>query len=266
MGFFKEKMIFSYHRCSACGALYAPEFFDQRQLADLYAQMPPNMELVPMTALRATQRGYHEAIHGCKLPSGGYLEVGPDIGLFTEHCVADSTFDRFWLFEPNVAVKPQLEKLMTGREWHLSHELLDFSIVPKQSISLAVMIHVLDHLLDPGETLRRIRSVMIPRDSLLLIVTHDEGSLLARLLGSRWPAFCLQHPQLYNRRSIRAQLDAAGLETVACIKTTNHFPANFLLRHLFWSLGLSIPNLPSIGEAILGLRLGNMLTLARPKG
>lgn len=50
-GFFKEKSIFSYARCTECGLLYAPVFLKADQLARLYAQMPPNMDEVPESAL-----------------------------------------------------------------------------------------------------------------------------------------------------------------------------------------------------------------------
>ena len=50
-GFFKEKIFFSYARCNQCELLFAPIFYRPDQLDDLYGQMPPNMDLVPMAAL-----------------------------------------------------------------------------------------------------------------------------------------------------------------------------------------------------------------------
>ena len=86
-GFFKEKMIFTYARCGDCKTLYCPTFFSNDQLTELYSQMPANMDEVPIFALRKTQKGYFKFLKKYSDLSGNYLEVGPDVGLFTENCV-----------------------------------------------------------------------------------------------------------------------------------------------------------------------------------
>lgn len=265
MGLFQDKSIFSYTRCNKCGLLYAPVFFDEQQLQELYANMPPNMDVVPTDALSRTQVGYYEYFKSA-LPEtkGSFLEIGPDVGLFTRHCAESDQFDKYWLFEPNQAVERQLNDLMSERHCQISREISDFSIVPNDTVSACVMIHVLDHLLNPRDTLVQLRAKM-KKDSVMMIVTHDEGSLLAQLLGVKWPAYCLQHPQLYNRKSIRATLADAGLRVTKQVKTKNVFPVSFLAKNFLWSLGVRqrIPEiLPSV---VVGLKLGNILTLAVPE-
>ena len=263
MGFFKEKTIFSYTRCEECGLLFAPSFFNESQLGDLYAQMPPNMDVVPMEALRKTQNGYFSAL-ARRLPlKGSYIEIGPDIGLFTENCRRQADFDKYWLFEPNIDVLPKLTELMHGLEYRVIHELFNFSEVPDDSAGAVVMIHVLDHLLDPVSTLKELRAKM-HKDAILLIVTHDEGSLLPKIVGRNWPAYCLQHPQIYNRSTIQTLLEKWDFKVLEQTKTVNHFPVAFLAKHLFWGLGIRVDKIPSFGNAVIGLKLGNMMTLASP--
>ena len=263
-GFFKDKVFFSYARCGGCGLLYAPTFFNGAQLERLYGQMPPNMAEVPLEALRRTQRGYFEALKSCSDLEGGFIEVGPDIGLFTENCVREGRFDEYWLFEPNRDVLPALSKIVEGRKSHIIHDMFGFSQVPDHAASAAVMIHVLDHLLEPVATLRELRQKLKP-GARLLLVTHDESSLLRRLVGWRWPAFCLQHPQIYNPESMRVLLEAAGFEVLQQRKTVNFFQISFLLKHLLWAFGMKVQSVPSFGQLTLGLKLGNMLTIATPK-
>ena len=45
-------------------------------------------------------------------------------------------------------------------------------------------------------------------------MTHSERSLAARVFGARWPAYCLQHPQLYAPRTLRQAFERAGLQQV----------------------------------------------------
>lgn len=262
-GFFKDKVFFSYHRCEGCGLEYAPVFFTPGQLEQLYAQMPANMSEVPLEALRKTQRGYFEALKESGPLNGGFIEIGPDIGLFTENCVREGAFDNYWLFEPNRDVASALGKVMAGEKFQIIHDMFGFSHVPDHSANAAVMIHVLDHLLDPIATLKELRQKLVP-GSRLLIVTHDESSLLRKMFGAKWPAFCLQHPQIYNPATITTILGAAGYEVIGQQKTVNYFQVSFLLKHLLWALGLKVNKVPKFWNITIGLRLGNMLTLATP--
>lgn len=264
-GFFKEKLFFSYKRCSSCDMLYAPVFFNEKQLENLYGQMPPNMDEVPLSALKKTQRGYFNTLKKHSKLTGGFIEVGPDIGLFTENCARDGTFSEYWLFEPNRSVEADLAKVVAGKKYHVIHEMFGFSHVPDNAASVAVIIHVLDHLLDPVATLQELKQKLTP-DAKLLLVTHDESSLLRKAVGWKWPAFCLQHPQIYNPKTMRTLLEKAGFEVLEQSKTVNYFELRFLLKHLLWAFGFKVKSMPNFGGITLGLKLGNIITIATPKG
>jgi hypothetical protein len=265
INFYKDqKVFFSYVRCTTCKLLYAPVFFTPDQLEELYMLMPPNMEVVPRQVLERTQRGYFETMRHATLLEGGFIEVGPDTGLFTQNCVREGRFSEYWLFEPNQSVEAALNDTMKGTNFHIIRDMFGFSNVPDNAASVVVMIHVMDHLLDPVNTLRSLRQKLTAGGHVLL-VTHDESSLLRRLIGSRWPAFCLQHPQLYNLATMAALFEAAGYEVIKQSKTVNYFPISFLLKQLLWALGFKIESVPSFGQIAVGLKLGNLLTIATPK-
>ena len=263
-GLFKEKVFFSYYRCGTCGLLYTPTFFRADQLEQLYAQMPPNMDVVPTASLERTQRGYFDALRAAAPLNGGFIEIGPDVGLFTRNCVKDGKFDEYWLFEPNRDVEPALRSALGDKKFHIIRDMFGFSQVPDGAASVAVMVHVMDHLLDPVSTLRELKAKLAPGGNVML-VTHDEASLLRRLTGWRWPAFCLQHPEIYNLETMRKLFEAAGYEVAYQSKTVNYFPVSFLLKQLLWALGFRINSVPSFGQIAIGLKLGNMLTIGTPK-
>ncbi len=259
-GIDRAKYFFTYHRCVACGLLYNPVFFDDAQLGDLYSAMPPNMDLVASDAIAATQRGYFDAAAGRGALDGGYLEIGPDIGYMVGEAARRGRFDHFWLFEPNRAVHDVLHAASAGRPTTILPDMTDLSAVPDRSIGLAVMVHVLDHLLDPVTMIEAIRAKLRPGGT-LLIVTHDERSMLSRVLGAHWPPFCLQHPELYNPRTIRQLLARAGLPGAEVSRSRNYFPIDFLARQAALALGVRLNRVPLPRRAI-GLRLGNILTMA----
>jgi len=262
-GFFKEKIIFSYARCGSCDLLYCPIFFTNNQLETLYGKMPPNMDEVPMAALINTQYGYFKLLKNSSPLRGGFVEIGPDIGLFTAHCVNEGAFSEYWLFEPNQAVKSKLRNVVKDHKAHVIHEMTDFTAIPDGAASVAVIIHVMDHLLDPVTTLLALKK-KLASDARLLIVTHDESSLLRRLFDWRWPAFCLQHPQIYRKGTTKSLLKEAGFDVVEQHKTVNHFKLSFLVKHGLWALGIKVKRVPSFGNITIGLKLGNILTIATP--
>lgn len=262
-GFFKEKIIFTYCRCAKCQLLYSPTYFSEDQLTELYNQMPDNTAGVPLDALKKTQKGYFNILKEHSALDGDYLEMGPDIGLFVDNCFKEANFSKYWLYEPNKAVWEVLENISNDQDVKLSSEMFEFSDVPDHNVNVAVMIHVLDHLEDPSDMLQKL-SAKLKKGAVLITVTHDESSWLAKLLGVRWPAYCLQHPQLFNPKTIKALMSSVEFDVVDVRKTVNHFPLTYLIKHLFWSLGFKF-KVPQYDNIQLPLRLGNILTVAIKK-
>lgn len=263
-GFFKEKIFFSYARCGECELLFSPIFYGPDQLEALYGQMPPNMDLVPMAALVKTQKGYFDELKKSSPLKNGYIEIGPDIGIFTENCSRVGGFDNYWLCEPNKEVAGALAKSVGNNRFTIIEDMFGFNQIPNHSAGAAVMIQVLDHLLDPVATLSELREKLLP-DAKLLIVTHNEQSFLRKIVGWRWPAFCLQHPQIYNPSSITKLLEKAGYKVKSIEKTRNYFEFSFLLKHLLWAFGIKVKKIPSIFNFTIGLKLGNIVTVATPR-
>ena len=259
-GLFKDKRFFTYARCGPCGQMYAPHFYTPDQLGELYANMAPNMEDVPGPALVATQRGYWQAARRRVTGGGAYLEIGPDVGYIVGDAARERSFDHFYLFEPNRAVHAELAAATAGRPHSISTGMDDLSPVPDGSVSLAVMIHVLDHLLDPLAILQQVRAKLKP-GGLLMIVTHNEQSLLRRAMGVKFPPFCLQHPELYNPGSIARLVKRADYDRVEVQRSRNYFPIAFMVRQAAWTVGIDLKQLP-LPTVPIGLKLGNMLTLA----
>lgn len=264
-GFFAQRVFFPYGRCAACGQLYCPVYFGAEQLAALYADMPDNTAGVDQAALRRTQGRYAATLRRYAPVAGDYLEVGPDIGLFAEAAVAGRDDATLHLFEPNRAVWPELERRFGAARCRLSDTMDDYGAVPDGSVGAAAMIHVLDHLLEPLALLRRVAAKLAP-GGVLALVTHDESSLMARLLGPRWLPYCLQHPQLYRPATITGAVAAAGLEVLEVSKTSNDFPLAYLAKHGLSAAGVPHGWVPAAQRPTVALKLGNLITVARRAG
>ena len=258
----KAKSFFSYYKCNNCKITYAPEHYTNQQLNSLYKNLPANMNQVPRKVLEKTQYEYFKLLQKWSSLKGYYLEVGPDIGLFTQYCILKGNFDYYWLFEPNKFVLFKLRKLLGQRKQKIYPTIEQIDKVEDSKLSTVIIIHVLDHLLEPQKILKKLRKKMKP-GAVILIVTHDESSIMRKILGWRWPAFCQQHPQLFNHKTTNSILNKSGFKVLEHRKTKNYFEISFLLKNLLWVFGFKIRKLPRWLNVSVGLKLGNIITIAK---
>lgn len=241
--------------------MYCPVFYSPSQLLEHYQHQAENMGNVPLAARERTQAGYASLLMEHSSKAGGFLEIGSDIGLFAEACARKGTFDRLWLHEPNLDVHDELKRRLAPWANTVSGSMWPSSDIPPGSVSTAALIHVLDHLLEPREYLDAMRNCLEP-GGVMLTITHNAASMLARVLGRRFPPYALQHPQLYTPASISTLFRNSGFDVVTVVAATNHFPVLHLVRGGMEVLGMGALAPVSQGP-IVPIRLGNMAVIAR---
>jgi SAM-dependent methyltransferase len=96
----------------------------------------------------------------------------------------------------------------------------------EQRFDLITMWHFLEHDYDPMRTLRT-AGELLARDGVLVVEVPRLDSLTFRLYGDRWPGLqAPQHTVLYDRQSLLAAVNDAGLEVVEHL-AYGAFPAFF---------------------------------------
>jgi hypothetical protein len=256
IGLRSDQVFFSYYRCQDCKLLYCPWYFNSKQISELYAAMPDNTMGEDKSTVSKTQSAYARWIMRPGVSNSRYLEVGPDIGLVAKEIVNLNSPQHITFLEPNQSVKAELIANVSGIE---SIEVVDFiESMQETNFSLVAGVHVYDHLLKPLHDLQELRKNVSP-GAHLAIVVHNEKSTLRKLLNSKWPPFCLQHPQIYNKKSIENMALEANYKLLVQYKTKNYFPVSFLLKNLFWIFKIKV-NLKFLNFPI-GLKLGNIMTI-----
>jgi 2-polyprenyl-3-methyl-5-hydroxy-6-metoxy-1,4-benzoquinol methylase len=261
-GYTNERVFFSYYRCDKCQLLYCPTYFTQEQLNTLYKNQSENMAEAPLQARVRTQKAYYDLINKYPLPAGDYLEIGADIGLFAKFFIHEAQIDNLFLYEPNYEVHDALKKNVENKKHQIRIKNYEVSDIARNSLSIAVIIHALDHLLEPRHLVRDIYQNLKP-GGIIFIVTHDESSLLSRLLKKKWPPYTLQHPQLFRPATIQNLLEAEGFTILQSEKTVNYFPLMYFVKGGLTALGLSKVPIPSFAKPIVPIKLGNIATIAQ---
>ncbi len=88
---------------------------------------------------------------------------------------------------------------------------------------------VVEHFRDPRAELAAARDLLAPGGR-LYVSTIDASSLVARLLGSRWPWLMEMHLFYFDRSTIAALLGELGLRVVARRLYSHTISADYLLR------------------------------------
>lgn len=259
IGFRAEQCFFTYFRCGKCKLLWNPTYFSDDALSEIYSSMPPNSDVSGEVDTVRTQESYSNWFTEKISAQAKYLEIGADVGILSRAVISKFNVDSAFAVEPNLNVHGLLQQNLGER----GTILLDIDdIALGIQFDLISMIHVLDHLPKPKLYLSKLRP-QASINSQMLIVVHNEKSILRRLLGSRWAPFCLQHPQLFNPDTLSSLLDSNGFEVSRQGRTRNFISPKQLV-----SLAESIRMMPRGSSALfpsvsIPLRLGNTATVAQ---
>ena len=253
-GFRPDSTFFTYVRCELCGFAYCSRYFTEPQLDELYSFMPDNTNNEDIDLLRKTQNAYERQIKAYGFGGSRALDVGADIGLLAEALRSRDSRVSIDAIEPNRAVHPELQSAI-GPGGRIADT---WAGLPDDArYDLIAGIHVIDHLVDLRGTIEQVVQRIRPGGQ-VYFVTHNERSLMRRLLGRRWPPFCLQHPHLFDRHTLRRIFENAGFVNVQVRRTTNYFSLRHIARVATQLLGLPT-RLANIAPPVaLPLKLGNI--------
>jgi hypothetical protein len=216
VGFRKDQCFFTYFRCT-CGLLWCPEYFHQDALDEIYKNIPENNFISGEKDSKKTQIGYTDLIFKMNQVVSPVLEVGADIGELVGEIVDRKPNIQAYAIEPNKRVYSQLSSRLGSK----NNIYADLSEVPNSiQPKLIIAVHVIDHLVDPRKYLKDLMSISSRKVELFTIV-HNEASLLRNVLKSRWAPFCLQHPQIFNVKTLTSLLKSVGFKNIHNRKTTN---------------------------------------------
>ncbi len=262
IGLRNDQVFFSYFRCDDCGLLYCPWYFTKEQIAILYSEMPDNTMGEDKSTVSKTQSAYAKWILRDGVKADSYLEVGPDIGLVSKEIAALGSPKHISFIEPNLSVRKELLENVSNVS---SIEIVDFiESLKNTDFNLIVGVHVYDHLLDPIEDLKNIQRCAA-EGAFLSIVVHNERSPLRKILGAKWPPFCLQHPQLYNPKTLSELLEKSGWTARKVEKSTNWYHLRYFIGMGFSVLGIKDRFSHYLPNVEFPIRLGNLICLADKK-
>jgi 2-polyprenyl-3-methyl-5-hydroxy-6-metoxy-1,4-benzoquinol methylase len=205
-------------RCAGCGLIYvnprpsAEDLARQYDRGYFHCSEPTfggyeDYEGDRAEIARTFARRWKQLAPWAGVPSPRLLDVGCATGIFLEVArAAGCPGEGLDLSEYALAVTR--EKGFAARRGTLEE-----AAFPAESFDVVSMWDLIEHVTDPAALLAECRRVLRP-GGLLAISTPDAGSLLARVLGSRWLGFRSidEHLYFFSRLTMSAMLETAGFE------------------------------------------------------
>ena len=267
-GFVRKPCFFTYYRCNICHLLYNKYYFTESQLNILYRDMTDNTDGVNPQILDKTNSGYIDFVSRVisKVKIKNYLELGPDIGLFAKPFIDLFNPYQVSYIEPNLSVHNILKNNSSKASEIVILNDIDELESQKRKVNFQIIsgIHVFDHLISPLKYLSKL-DIFVESGSYIYSVTHNERSLLRQLMRKHWIPFCLQHPQLYNPKTLEFLFGKLGFELVSCKPTVNWFPINHILTVFTRLLSSKIKVENNLFDYSIPIKLGNIQAIFRKK-
>lgn len=125
---------------------------------------------------------------------------------------------------------------------------------------VVTMIDVIEHVSNPLELLSGARKV-VSKDGIVLVVTPNVNSLMARILGWKWWHFRVAHIGYFNRETLSIAVDKAGLQLVRMKLPTWYFTADYLFERVMTYLPrfLRVRTPSFLKKIVVPLNLGDSL-------
>jgi len=251
-------------RCSQCGLLMENPRDDNAALARVYAT---HEDSVYESEYENRRQGAltHLALVSAFCPTPGrLLDIGCASGTFV--CLAQEAGWQAtgldpsrWMVERGRARCPAATFVASTLE-EVSFQGSSFDVV--------TLWDVLEHVPSPQQTLQRVRSWLAPSGSLFLSVPNA-GSVVARLMRSRWVLLLREHLWYFSPQTVSLLLAQSGFEVVQTRSKLVQFSvANILRRFAQYPGALSdlsrhLSSLPACKRIWLRFPIGEMNVVAR---
>jgi 2-polyprenyl-3-methyl-5-hydroxy-6-metoxy-1,4-benzoquinol methylase len=198
------------------------------------------------------------------MSEGSVLDVGCGYGYFLRSAQA-AGFDAYGVDRSPEGVR-EAEKHAPGRVFEGTIESV--TALADQQFDVIFASHLIEHILEPRSfLLQMVRH--LTEDGILVLVTPNIKSWLARISGRRWVSFKIpEHVAYYDPKTMRHLLEGVGLEVLAIDPAHQYYRLPFLMRRvreLIDPFGRLVPRFeswPGFRDRMLRVSSGSMRVIA----
>ncbi len=197
----------NFFKCSGCSFVFANPMPDDEFLFSMYSSLedPDYME-----EARGRSDNFKRILKRIKKlkKKGKILDVGASTGLFMK-LAREEGFDVYGIEPSKWAVEYGKKNfnLRNLRQGDFLYE--DF----EDEFDIITMLDLIEHLPDPLKALKKAFN-LLKKNGILVVVTPNISSFMARLFGRKWWHIRLAHVNFFNKKSINFALEETGFKLI----------------------------------------------------
>lgn len=215
--------------CNYCHMIYSSPIFNEQTLIDLYKNCRINKTVTQdvIDSIEINLRRYVDhLVRYSSIVRGNWLDIGCGSGNLLSYA-RDKGYKVFGIDPSEKAIAYakstlQLNQLTAGTYQKESY--------PAESFDLITLIHVIDHVRYPNETISNIY-FHLKRGGYALIATHDIDSLLSHILGRHFIAYSVQHVSYFSPRTLIKMIEQNQLTHIKTLKTLTTYAMDHLIEN-----------------------------------
>ena len=196
-------------QCNNCGHIYSNPRWQGSELLQAYEAVEDETYVLEKAGREKTFAKHLESIEKITGPGAGrdLLDVGAYVGIFVEVAC-----NHGW---QAVGVEPSewAAGVAVANGIPVIHGTLEAPDLADRRFDVITLWDVIEHVDDPSGELARCYELLKP-GGMLAIHTMDVDSLIARLMGQRWPWLMDMHVQYFARRTMRLFLKKNHFEII----------------------------------------------------
>jgi 2-polyprenyl-3-methyl-5-hydroxy-6-metoxy-1,4-benzoquinol methylase len=218
-------------RCPRCEMVSSRPTISPEEIVRHYAEMVDEEYLREQEGRRQLFEWVLDRIDGYPVGGRTLLELGSNVGLFLQRAEK-----RGWRAQ---GLEPSHWAVTVGRQnfgMDLRQGTLEDVDLPAHTVDVAVMLDVLEHVVNPVEELSNLRELMT-NDGLLVLSTVNVASIHARARADSWPWFIRPHLHYFTPRTLKATLQSAGFRMVGWSLVPRWFHLSYVAERARENLG-----------------------------
>lgn len=195
-------------KCSNCQIIYVDEKLTQEQVSTYYECANDPLYFDEQEARRLTFQKYLKKLRSFFPKKGKLLDIGTNTGLFVKIAM-----DNSWVatgLEPN---KWGVEYAKKNYRVNLVNKSFDKNTFKKEFFDVVTMWDVIEHFTDPIFEIEKVYEIIKPH-GVFAFSTINPESLLAKVMGTRWPWYMEMHKIFLNKRAAAFYLRKAGFKKI----------------------------------------------------
>ena len=214
-------------QCNACGYIYANPRWSGDEILDAYTAVEDDTYVEERIGRELTFRKHLKAMEKYTGAGNGrsLLDIGAYIGVFVD--VAKQSGWDSWGVEPS----EWAAKFAQEHGLNVIHGTQDAEELEGRGFDVITMWDVIEHVPDPSGEMAKAYELLNP-GGWLVLHTMDIDSMMAKVMGARWPWLMDMHIHYFSQKTMAQMLQKNGFDIVWSGAQGRYLRMNYLVSRV----------------------------------